>query len=514
METKYSLKHGGFDTCTATNEAQAQVYALRKKRYVLLDHQYLIVMNLNELRKSPLFAGLSDEELQRLMDMAEPVSLRAGDILMRQGEPGDAAHVVIQGEFEIQKQSGQSLIKIDVRNPGDVVGEMALLSHAPRNATVVAKTDSETLRIPPEAFEELLLTSTTAAMAVLRWVMARLAQNESLLHQQEKMAALGTMSAGLAHELNNPAAAAQRNAAELGRTLVKLQLLNHRIESMAFKEGLAEWLDSFMQEATRRFSNPVKLDPLERIDRVEEIQAWLEENQVESAWELAPALVSFGWSVGELENLRGNTLFEVTLQWLGIACLTIARVSEIQQAMGRISQIVQAMKSYTYLDQARLLEVDIHEGLENTLVIMQHKLKRGVSVRREYAPNLPRIEAYASELNQVWTNIIDNAIDAMNGSGVITLRTYAENDYVVVEIVDNGPGIPANIQSRIFEPFFTTKAPGHGTGLGLHISHDIVVNRHRGQLIVESRPGETIFKVMLPVKISSREAIDQGEKHG
>jgi signal transduction histidine kinase len=467
-----------------------------------LSASVFIVMKLNDLRKSPLFKGLSDEELQRLMDMAQPVSLQTGDVLMRQGDPGDAAYVVIRGEFEVQKQSGQSMIKIDVRSPGDVVGEMALLSRASRTATVIAKTDAETMRIPPEAFEELLASSSTAALTVLHWVMARLSQNESLLHQQEKMAALGTLSAGLAHELNNPAASAQRNAAELGRTLVKLQALNHQIESMALKESLSEWLDSFMQEASRRFSNPVKLEALEKIDRVDELQDWLEKNGIESAWELAPALVSFGWSIGELEDLRGSALFEMTVKWLGIACLTIARVTEIRQASERISQIVQAMKSYTYLDQARLLEVDIHEGLENTLVIMQHKLKRGVTVRREYAPNLPRIEAYASELNQVWTNIIDNAVDAMNGSGVITLRTYAQNDHVIVEIVDDGPGIPVNIQPRIFEPFFTTKPPGQGTGLGLHISHDIVVNRHHGLLWVESKPGETKFKVMLPVKFT------------
>lgn len=459
-------------------------------------------MNLKDLRKSPLFEGLSDEELQKLMDMAEPVSLRAGDVLMRQGEMGDAAYVVIKGEFEIQKQSGQSVIKIDVRDAGDVVGEMALLSRATRTATVVAKTDGETMRIPPEAFEELLASSSTAAMAVLHWVMARLSQNESLLHQQEKMAALGTLSAGLAHELNNPAAAAQRSAAELNKNLVKLQVLTHQIESMAFENDQKEWLDAFMQESSRRFSNPLKLDTLERIDLVDRLQTWLEANGVETAWEYAPAMVGFGWTVEELEKMRGSKLFEVAVRWLGIGCLTIGLLSEIQNAAGRISQIVRAMKSYTYLDQAPLLEVDVHEGLESTLVIMQHKLKRGVTVRREYSPNLPRIEAYASELNQVWTNIIDNAIDAMKGNGEITLRTYTENDHVVVEIADTGPGIPEEIQTRIYEPFFTTKPPGQGTGLGLHVSHDIVVNRHHGLLWVESKPGETKFKVLLPVNIS------------
>src|SRR5512147_42611 len=214
-----------------------------------------MIMNLNDLRKSPLFQGLSDDELQQLMDMAEPLSLRAGDVLIKQGELGDSAFVVIRGEFEVQKQTGQSLIKIDVRNPGDVVGEMALLSRAPRNATILAKTDGEALRIPQEAFEKLLLSSTTAAMAVLHWVMARLTQNESLLHQQEKMAALGTMSAGLAHELNNPSAAAQRSAAQLSKSLLKLQVLTHQIESTAFQQNQVEWLDRFMQESSRRFAS-------------------------------------------------------------------------------------------------------------------------------------------------------------------------------------------------------------------------------------------------------------------
>jgi len=463
-------------------------------------------MNLNDLRKSPLFQGLSDEELKRLMDMGELIVLRAGEILIKQGDVGDSAYVVVSGEFEIQKQAGQSLIKIDVRNPGDVVGEMALLSQGPRNASVIAKTDSETLRIPKEAFDKLLSSSTTASLAVLHWVMARLTQNESLLHQQEKMAALGTMSAGLAHELNNPAAAAQRSASDLNKILVKWQSLTHQIEVMAFKENQTGWLDDFMKETSRRFESPVKLEALEKIDLVDQLQAWLEANGVESPWELAPAMVNFGWTAESLEKLKDSAFFDLAVQWLGVGCQTMGLVAEVQQTTERLTQIVRAMKSYTYLDQAPLLEVDVHEGLENTIVILQHKLKQGVTVKRDYSPNLPRIEAYASELNQVWTNIIDNAIDAMNGRGEICLRTYAEDNHVIVEITDNGPGIPETIRSRIFEPFFTTKSPGKGTGLGLHISHDIVANRHHGQLLVQSQPGETKFKVMLPVKIHASSA--------
>ena len=461
-------------------------------------------MNLQDLRKSPLFEGLSDEELGQLMDMAEPVTLRPGEILIKQGELGDSAYVVISGDFEVQKQSGQSLIKIDVRNPGDVVGEMALLSRAPRNATLIAKTDGEVLRIPQEAFEKLLVSSTTAAMAVLHWVIVRLTQNESLLHQQEKMAALGTMSAGLAHELNNPAAAAQRSASQLREIQSKWLDLTHQIERAALDENQVNWLDDFIREAARRFEAPLKLDALEKIDLVDQLQSWLEASGVESAWELAPAMVNFGWNSESLENLKTSlspSLFSLSIQWLGAGCLMMGLLSEVLQTTERISQIVHAVKSYAYLDQAPLLEVDVHEGLENTLVILQHKLKKGVVVKRDYSPNLPHIQAYASELNQVWTNIIDNAVDAMNGKGEIRIKTYEEDNRVIVEITDNGPGIPEEIQTRIFEPFFTTKAPGHGTGLGLHISHDIIANRHHGQLMVESKPGQTKFKAILPKQV-------------
>ncbi len=440
------------------------------------------------------------------MDNAKPVSLHAGEVLMKQGEAGDSAFVVVKGKFSITKQSGQSVIKIDVRNPGDVLGEIALLSQAPRSATVTAVTDCDTLCISKDAFENLLSTSSTAALAVLHWVMNRLSQNEALLHQQERMASLGTLSAGLAHELNNPAAAAQRSASELNKTLIQWQSLTHQIEARAFKENQAEWLNDFMKEATRRFESPIHLEALEKIDLVDQLQTWLEANEVESAWELAPALVNFGWNQESLETLKDTAFFDISIRWLGAGCAMMSLLSETREATERLSQIVRAMKSYTYLDQAPLLEVDVHEGLESTLVILQHKLKQGVMIKRDYSPSLPRVEAYASELNQVWTNIIDNAIDAMNGKGEICLRTYAEDRNVIVEIVDNGPGIPENIRQRIFEPFFTTKPPGKGTGLGLHISHDIVANRHQGQLSVESKPGETKFKVVLPMKTGKDDA--------
>jgi len=458
-------------------------------------------MNRDVLRKSPLFRDLSDEQLQQLLGMGKPRSLRANDVLIRQGDVGDSAYVILDGKFEVQKHSGQSLITIDIRGAGDVVGEIALIAKTTRTASIIAKTDGGVLQIPKEAFEQLLSSSSGAAMVILRSVMTRLSQDESLLRQQEKMAALGTMSAGLAHELNNPAVAAQRSAAQMQEAQADYFRLTHELENHAAQEGQTEWLGEFMREAAGKLESPVKLDALERIDLTDQLQAWLEASGIESAWELAPALVNFGWSPESLEPLKVSPFFELGIRWLGAGCLTMNLLSDVLEATGRITQIVQAMKSYTYLDQSPVLEVDIHEGLENTLVIMQHKLKRDITVKREYSPDLPRIEAYASELNQVWTNIIDNAVDAMNGKGEIVLRTYARNDRVHVEITDNGPGIPQEICARIFEPFYTTKPPGHGTGLGLYISHQIIAARHHGQLLVESQNGKTTFTAILPYQI-------------
>ena len=463
-------------------------------------------MNLQNLRKSPLFQGLSDQELQQLVDMGERVSLKTGETLIKQGDVGDCAYVISSGEVEVLKQTGQSTIRIDVRNVGEVIGEMALLSKSPRTASIVAKTDCDALRIPQEAFEKLLSTSSTATLAVLHWVMARLSQNDSLLHQQEKMAALGTMSAGLAHELNNPAAAAQRGAAELKSAQASWMDLTHEIEKLVTEEHKLDWFNQLMADSAERFKKPLKIDPLDKIDLVDSIQTWIDDNGFDEISHLIPAMVDYGWDTNMLDQIKSESadskkLFDLAIQWVAVSSSMNELLFEVLHATERVSKIVMAMKSYTYLDQAPLLEVDVHEGLENTVIIMQHKLKKGVTIKREYDHDLPHIEAYASELNQVWTNIIDNAVDAMKGKGEITLKTYSQNENIVVEISDNGSGIPEDVQARIFEPFFTTKPPGAGTGLGLHISHDIIATRHRGQLLVESEPGRTTFKAILPVKL-------------
>jgi signal transduction histidine kinase len=255
------------------------------------------------------------------------------------------------------------------------------------------------------------------------------------------------------------------------------------------------------RQAGLRAAQPVGLDSLQRSDQESALEDWLDENSVDNGWELAPQLADLGYSASELDHLAsefpGNAL-GVVLGWLGVTFTIYNLLEEIAQGTTRISEIVKALKSYAYLDQAPVQSIDVHEGLDNTLVMLRSKLKAGVSVHRQYATDLPRIQAYGSELNQVWTNIIDNAVDAMDGKGEITIRTRQEKGHVVVEIEDNGPGIPENVQSKIFDPFFTTKPVGKGTGLGLNISYNII-KKHQGEIKVISHPGMTRFVVTLPL---------------
>jgi len=461
-------------------------------------------MSIEFLRNLPLFASLPEADLEVLYAQAEPIEIQPGDLLIEEGAPGDALFVLIDGQLQVTKRSGGHDVKVDVRLPGAVIGEMSLIDNAPRSASVRGLTPSHLLRVSKDAFERTLSTSPAAALATLHTVVARLRQNEALLHEKEKMAGLGTLAAGLAHELNNPAAAVRRAAAQLRELLSQWQQAMSALDGLDLDDHQREHVDELRQAMARRAASPVDLDPLTRSDRESEVESWLEAHGVEKPWDLAPTLVSFGWQVADLDHLAEHfdqRALSVIAQSLGLGSAVFALLAEVATGSERISEIVKAVKSYSYVDRAPVQEVDVREGLDNTIVILRHKLnKTSIMVTRNYAPDLPRIEAFAGELNQVWTNILDNAIDALGQSGEITIHTYRDGDQVVVELGDNGPGIPGEIQSRVFEPFFTTKPPGVGTGLGLNIAYN-VINKHYGEIRLKSKPGETCFQVRLPIKL-------------
>ena len=331
-------------------------------------------------------------------------------------------------------------------------------------------------------------------------------QQEMMLRQSEKLITLGKLSAGMAHELNNPSAAAQRGAAQLQITFSKLQQTYLRLCRFKLSEAQLSMLADLDQTAQARAKKPVYLDALTRSDAERALEDWMDEQKVENAWEIAPTLVSLGYQQAELEQLLtglSSEQFGAAIEWLNASATIYNLAEEISQGAGHISEIVKALKTYTYMDQAPVQTVDIHESLDNTLIILRSKLASGVSVKRDFTADLPNIEAYGSELNQVWTNIIDNAIDAMHGQGEIVLRTSYAYPWVTVEIEDNGPGIPESVLPHVFDPFFTTKAVGKGTGLGLNISHSIIVQKHHGRLSVRSQPGKTCFEVRLPLRLSA-----------
>lgn len=459
---------------------------------------------LDEIRHVPLLADLSEEDLEQLFQMAETVSIPAGQLVLQEGDSGDSLFVVLDGELEVTKRHGRQEVLLAVYKAGQFFGEMALLEQAPRSASVRTLRESRLLLISQAAFQTLLSCSPSAPLKILHTVTSRLRSTESMLIQNEKMAALGTLAAGLAHELNNPAAAIRRSAAQLRDTLAERERLAAELTTLTNDTHQKETLSALQAATIKRTATPPPYDPLTLSDQEDQLLEWLEDHSVGQAWELAPVLVSSGWERGELERLAARfspVQLPVVVRWLAANSSVYDLLEEVGTSAEAMSEIVKAVKTYSYLDQAPIQEVDVRDSLENTLVLLRPKIKAGVSIKRDYA-DVPRIEAYGSELNQVWTNIIDNAIDAMQSQGELTLHTRARDGDVIVEIVDNGPGIPSELQPRIFEPFFTTKAPGVGTGLGLHIAYNIVVHKHHGQIQVASKPGETSFRVLLPVRLA------------
>jgi predicted CoA-binding protein/signal transduction histidine kinase len=458
------------------------------------------------LKKIPLFAGLSTADMERLCQMVEVVHLPAGELLFAEGSKGDRAYVIKVGQLEILKTSGGRDVLLAVRESGEVIGEMSLLEEAPRMASVRARTDSELLAIHQEQLDEMLNTSASAARAMLHTMLSRWHATEAMLRQSEKMAQLATMTAGVAHELNNPSAAIQRGVGQLRSASTQLQQSFLNLDQLSLSRDQLALLREIEVLAQERAAQPLELDSLMRSDLEYEIETWLDDHGVEDGWRIAPSLLSLGYRTPQLdtfaEHFESSELAPM-LTWVSSTYDVYSLVEGVGRGAAHISDIVKSLKKYVFLDQAPVQSIDIHEGLESTLVLLGNKLRGSIKIGRDFSAALPTIQAYGSELNQVWTALLDNAIYALDGAGEITLRTYCEGQWVTVEIEDDGPGVPTAIQPKIFDPFFTTKPPGQGAGLGLSSSYNIVVHKHRGEITVHSKPGKTLFRVKLPVNFES-----------
>jgi len=443
------------------------------------------------LRSAPLFADLSDEDLERLVAGAFEESAPAGTVVFSEGDEGDKACLILEGEVEILKTSGEREVLLAVRGPGEVIGEMALLDTAPRMASVRARVDTRFLSIPKQQMDDLLATSATAGRSLFAVLLSRWRETEARLQ-------IGTLTAGLAHEMNNPAAAVARGAGQLGAAVDRLGTAMGALQAGGIDPD-ADPIRSLFADAAERHP---PLSAMEQSDREDEMEDALSAAGVGDAWKLAPELVAAGIAADTVATATVGLKTEaigLVVEAVSATGDAASLVREVEEGADRLSAIVGALKSYSHLDRAEVQEVDLHRGLDDTLLILKRKLD-GIDLRREYAEGPLMAEVYASELNQVWTNLIDNAADAVadTDGGIITLRTAALESDIVVEIEDNGSGIPADIVDRIFDAFFTTKPPGSGTGLGLDISHGIIADRHRGELTVESAPGRTVFRAVIP----------------
>jgi signal transduction histidine kinase len=483
--------------------------ATRDPSYCPLPTPERITMTGDDLRSIPLFAALGDDDLDWISEAGRELRLATGDRLFAEGETDVAFFVLLDGRLQVTKRVGAEETVLATHEPGAFTGEVPLLTGTPYIATVRAVAPSRLLRVEAAPFQRMLARCPGVAETVLRAVAQRLQLVGATLQQQEKLAALGKMAAGLAHELNNPAAAARRAADLLTEAVAGVERLALDLGRAGLDPAALAALTDLRRGAIAAGGAAPVLSPLERSDQEDDLAAWLDERGVADPWDLAPVLVGAGLPRERLAAL-GERLpaaaWGTAVAWLGASLAAAGLVGEVARGTARVSELVAAVKRYSYLDQAPAQAVDLVEGLESTLTMLGHALT-GIDVVRDYDPALPRIPAFGGELNQVWTNLIDNAVAAMAGRGRLTVRAAREAERVLVEIGDDGPGIPPEVLPRIFEPFFTTKPVGEGTGLGLDISRRIVVGRHRGDLRVESRPGATRFQIWLPLgPVSSEQA--------
>ena len=451
------------------------------------------------LRHVPLFAELDDDDLARVCQGVQATPLPAGQELFHEGDPGDTAYVVVAGQVEIVKSVGQRETLLAVRGEGDVIGEMALLQETPRIATVRARSDAELLTIPKSVLDALFETSPGAIRSMFSTLLERLRDTEERRRQTDRMAQLGTLTAGVAHELNNPAAGAGRAAERLDDALQSLAALLP--EAGASDRDVLERVVTAAQA-----SQPARLDGMARSDEESDVEEWLDDHDVADSWKLAPVLVDAGIRVDTLDDVAGGLDDEGVghaVRLLAALALPRRLAHDVADGARRISDIVSRLKSHAYLDRAPVQQVDLHADLDDTIALLGHKL-RDIAVVREYGDDVPAVTGAGSELNQVWTNLLDNAAYAVDPAShtapQIVVRTRRLGSDVVVEVEDNGAGISDEIKDRIFDAFFTTKPPGAGTGLGLNLSYQIVVLDHSGELTATSTPGRTTFRVVLPIE--------------
>jgi signal transduction histidine kinase len=459
-----------------------------------------------ELQRCFLFESLSDEQLDWLVQHGSVETYDPGANVYNQDDPAEYFYVLLEGEIQLVKRvDGSEIILSTAHEPGAYAGATrAFIGSSadqayPSNLRTLSS--ARLFKLRADDFAYVLKTWFPMAVHLLDGLFHGLSNAEALSRQRDKLMALGALSAGLAHELNNPAAAEVRAAEALGS---RLQEARRAILSVApqLTERAFSCLIELLGDAIDRARSAPTLSTLESGDLEDELAARLRQAGVEDPWDVAAALASAGldesW-VDRVIECSGDSAPQ-TVRWLSVSVEIDSLVREIRNSAGRISELVGAMKSYSHLDKGLFEEIDIHEGLTSTLVMFSHEFKKGIKLVKDYDHSLPKISADAGELNQVWTNIIHNALDAMAGEGTLTITTSRDRDCVLVEIGDTGPGIPASIQRRIFEPFFTTKDVGHGTGLGLDISYRIVVKRHHGDIRVDSKPGDTRFQVWVPIQ--------------